>query len=162
MTVYHALWGKPKSLPLPHTCPWVPGFQGWGKCVFWTLELMATPINLASHVKVGNALHQSHSVQSHGPERAHQNNERSWRSSRTNRRPSRQFWVDWVAVFAFYVGQTPFWMGSLTFIFTLSLELRTRSQCQRSHVQGFSLFNFLTSKIPPHTHYCINSTFLEL
>ena len=70
------------------------GFRVWGKFVFWTLELTDTPTNLANQAKVGHALDQSRSVQSRGPERAHQNNEPSWRSSRTDRRLSRQFWDD--------------------------------------------------------------------
>ena len=70
------------------------GFRVWGKFVFWTLELTDTPSNLANQVKVGHALDQSRSVQSRGPERAHQNNEPSWRSSRSDRRLSRQFWDD--------------------------------------------------------------------
>ena len=70
------------------------GFRVWGKFVFRTLELTDTPTNLANQVKIGHALDQSRSVQSRGPERAHQNNEPSWRSSRTDRRLSRQFWVD--------------------------------------------------------------------
>ena len=53
------------------------GFRVWGKFVFWTLELTDTPTNLANQVKVGHALDQSRSVQSRGPERAHQNNEPS-------------------------------------------------------------------------------------
>ena len=55
------------------------------------LELTDTPTNLANQVKVGHALDQSRSVQSRGPERAHQNNGPSWRSSQTDRRLSRQF-----------------------------------------------------------------------
>ena len=47
-------------------------FRVWGKFVFRTLELTDTPINLANRVKVRHALDQSHSVQSRGPERAHQ------------------------------------------------------------------------------------------
>ena len=70
------------------------GFRVWGKFVFRTLELTDTPTNLANQVKVGHALDQSRSVQSRGPEKAHQNNEPSWRSSRTDRRLSRQFWDD--------------------------------------------------------------------
>ena len=70
------------------------GFRVWGKFVFRTLELTDTPTNLANQVKVGHALDQSRSVQSRGPERAHQNNEPSWRSSRADRRLSRQFWDD--------------------------------------------------------------------
>ena len=70
------------------------GFRVWGKFVFRTLELTDTPTNLANQVKVGHALGQSRSVQLRGPERAHQNNEPSWRSSRTDRRLSRQFWDD--------------------------------------------------------------------
>ena len=70
------------------------GFRVWGKFVFRTLELTDTPTNLANQVKVGHALDQSRSVQSRGPERAHQNNEPSWRSLRTDRRLSRQFWDD--------------------------------------------------------------------
>ena len=73
-------------------------------------------------IKVGHALDQSHSVQLRGPERVHQNNLQSWRSSRTNRRLSRQFWEDWVTVFAFYVwdkNKNPFWM----FFFYISLCL---------------------------------------
>ena len=70
------------------------GFRVWGKFVFRTLELTDTPTNLVNQVKVGHALHQSRSVQSRGPERAHQNNEPSWRWSRTDRRLSRQFWDD--------------------------------------------------------------------
>ena len=70
------------------------GFRVWGKFVFRTLELTDTPTNLANQVKVGHALNQSRSVQLRGPERAHQNNEPSWRSSRTDRRLSRQFWTD--------------------------------------------------------------------
>ena len=65
------------------------GFRVWGKSVFRTLELTDTPTNLANEVKVGHALDQSRSVQSRGPERAHQNNEPSWRLSRTDRRFSR-------------------------------------------------------------------------
>ena len=68
------------------------GFRVWGKFVFRTLELTDTPTNLANQVKVDHALDQSRSVQSCGPnERAHQNNEPSWRSSRTDRRFSRPF-----------------------------------------------------------------------
>ena len=70
------------------------GFRVWGKFVFRTLELTDTPTNLANEVTVGHALDQSRSVQSRGPERAHQNNEPSWWSSRTDRRLSRQFWDD--------------------------------------------------------------------
>ena len=70
------------------------GFRVWGKFVFRTLELTDTPTNLANQVKVGHALDQSRSVQSRGPERAHQNNEPSWRSLRTDHRLSRQFWDD--------------------------------------------------------------------
>ena len=60
-------------------------FRVWGKFVVRTLELMDTPTNLANHVKVGHALDQSHSAQSRGPERAHQNNAQSWQSSRKDR-----------------------------------------------------------------------------
>ena len=70
------------------------GFRAWGKFVFRTLELTDTPTNLANQVKAGHALGQSRSVQSRGPGRAQQNNEPSWRSSRTDRRLSRQFWDD--------------------------------------------------------------------
>ena len=73
------------------------GFRVWGKFVFWTLELTDTPTNLANQVKVGHALDQSRS------ERAHQNNEPSWRSLRTDRRLSRQFWDDELTVFTFKV-----------------------------------------------------------
>ena len=55
----------------------VQGFRVWGKFVFRPLELTDTPTNLANQVKVGHALVQSRSVQSRGPERAHQNNEPS-------------------------------------------------------------------------------------
>ena len=48
----------------------------WGKFVFRTLELTDTSTNLANQVKVGHALDQSRSVQSRGPERTHQNNDR--------------------------------------------------------------------------------------
>ena len=61
-------------------------FRVCEKFVFRTLELTDTPTNLANQVKVGHAIDQSRSVQSRGPERAHQNNEPSWRSSRTDRR----------------------------------------------------------------------------
>ena len=60
------------------------GFRVWGKFVFRTLELTATPTNLTNQVKVGHALDQSRSVQLREPETAHQNNAQSWRSSRTN------------------------------------------------------------------------------
>ena len=70
------------------------GFRVWGKFVFRTLEHTDTPTNLANQVKVGHTLDQSRSVQSRGPERAHQNNKPSWRSSKTDRRLSRQFWDD--------------------------------------------------------------------
>ena len=59
------------------------GFRVWGKFVFRTLELTNTPINLANQIKVGHALDQSRNGRSRGPERAHQNNAQSWRSSRT-------------------------------------------------------------------------------
>ena len=58
---------------LPHTCPWFPVFWGVGKICIRTLELMDTPTNLKSQVKVGHTLDQSHCVQSRGPERVHQN-----------------------------------------------------------------------------------------
>ena len=64
---------------------------------FETLELTDAPTNLAKWVKAGHTLKQSRNVQyvqSRGPERAQQNNEQSWRSSRTDRRLSRQFWED--------------------------------------------------------------------
>ena len=70
------------------------GFRVWGKFVFRTLELTDTPTNLADQVKVGHALDQSRTVQSRRPGRAHQNNQPSWRSSRTDRRLSSQFWDD--------------------------------------------------------------------
>ena len=79
---------------IPHIAREFQGFRVWGKFVFRTLELMDTPTNLANQVKVDHALDQSRSVQSRGPERAHQNNEPSWRSSRTDRRLSRQFCDD--------------------------------------------------------------------
>ena len=41
------------------------------------MELTDTPTNLAYQVKVGHALDQSRSVQTRGPERAHQNNAQS-------------------------------------------------------------------------------------
>ena len=70
------------------------GFRLWGWFVFRTLELMDTPTNLANQIKVGHALDQSRSVQSRGPERAHQNNEPSWQSSRADHRLFRPFWDD--------------------------------------------------------------------
>ena len=70
------------------------GFRVWGKFVFRMLELTDTPTNLANQVKVGHAHDQSRSVQSRRPERAHQNNEPSWRSSKADRRLPRQFWDD--------------------------------------------------------------------
>ena len=51
-------------------------------------------VYLAYHVKLGHTLNQSCSVQSHRPERAHQNNELSWQSSRTNHWLLRLFWKD--------------------------------------------------------------------
>ena len=47
-------------------------FRVWGKFVFRMLELTDTSTNSNSQVKVGHALDQSRSVQSRGPERAHQ------------------------------------------------------------------------------------------
>ena len=58
------------------------GFRVWGKFVFQTLELMATPTNLANQVKVGRVLDQSCSVQLRGPDRAHHNNAQLWWLSR--------------------------------------------------------------------------------
>ena len=49
------------------------GLRMWGKFVFRTLELTATPTNLANRIKVGYAIDKSRSVQSCGPDRAHQN-----------------------------------------------------------------------------------------
>ena len=73
------------------------GFRMWGKFVFRMLELTDTPTNLANQVKVGHAVDQSRSVQSRGPERAHQNNEPSWPSSKTDRRLLRQFeTINWL------------------------------------------------------------------
>ena len=73
------------------------GFRVWGKFVFRTLELTDTPTNLTNQVKIGHALDQSRSVQSRGPKRAHQNNEPSWRSSRTDRRFRGSFeTIDWL------------------------------------------------------------------
>ena len=70
----------------PVTCWFYPtlarefhGFKVWGKFVFRMLELTYTPTNFTNQVKVGHALDQSRSVQSCGPERAHQNNEQSRR-----------------------------------------------------------------------------------
>ena len=39
------------------------GFRVWRKFVFWMLELMDTPTNLANQFKVGHALDQSCGVQ---------------------------------------------------------------------------------------------------
>ena len=80
------------------------GFRVWGKFVFRTLELTDKPTNLANQVKVGHAVDQSRSVQSRGPERAHQNNDPSWRSSRTVRWLSSHFLDDWLAKFTFECG----------------------------------------------------------
>ena len=44
----------------------------WGKIVFRKLELTASPTNLANQVILDHALDQSHSVQTRGPEGAHQ------------------------------------------------------------------------------------------
>ena len=57
----------------------------WEKGVFRMLELMATAINFANQVKVGNTLDQSHNIKSHELERAHQNKELSWQLLRTLR-----------------------------------------------------------------------------
>ena len=92
---------KPESLHYPTLTREFQGFRVWGKFVFRTLELTDTPTNLANQVKVGHALDQSRSVQSRGPESAHQNNEPSWRSSRADRRLSRQFLNDWLVAFTF-------------------------------------------------------------
>ena len=67
-------------------------FRVWGKFGFRTMDLTDTPTNLANQDKVGHALDQSRSVQSRGPERAHQNNAQSWWLSMIDRRLSRQFW----------------------------------------------------------------------
>ena len=77
------------------------GFRVWEKFVFRMLEFTDTPTNLANQVKVGHALDHSRSVQSCRPERAHQNNAKSWRSSTTDRRLLRHFWENKVAVLAF-------------------------------------------------------------
>ena len=69
-TVYFCKLGNLDYHTLAHE---FQGFRVWGKFVFRTLELMDTPTNLANQVKVGHALDQSCSVQSRGPERAHQN-----------------------------------------------------------------------------------------
>ena len=47
------------------------------KNLFRTLKLTVTSTSLANQVKLGHAVDQSRSVQSHGPERTHQNNELS-------------------------------------------------------------------------------------
>ena len=103
------------------------GFRVWGKFVFPTLEHTVTPTNLANQVKIGHALDQSRSVQKRRPERAHQNNEPSWRSSR-NFRDSFET-INWLYLL-FRCGiktKDPFWMASLTLIFIRSVELRTHS-----------------------------------
>ena len=119
----------------------------WGKFLPRTLELTDVPTNLASQVIVGHAHDQSRSVQSRGPERAHQNNGQSSWWLRTDRRLSRQFWKDLVAALTFKVwdnNKKLFWMYPLTMIFTRSVELGTQpanwsreDQCQRSHAHGF-------------------------
>ena len=93
--VYGFIHGEQNSIALYVICYYeFQGFRVLGKFVFRTLELTDTPTNLANHVKVGHALDQSRSVQSRGPERAHQTNKHSWRSSMTDRQLSRQFWED--------------------------------------------------------------------
>ena len=85
------------------------------------------------------------------PERAYQNNAQSRRSSRTNRQLSRQFWEDLVAVFAFLVwdkNKNPFWMGCLTLIFTLSVELRTHLA---SRVAQYQLTSWRSVSMKPCT-----------
>ena len=67
-------------------------FRVGGTFVFRPQELTHTPTNLANQVKVGHAVDQSRSVHSRGYERKHQNNVLSWRSWRTGRRLSKQFW----------------------------------------------------------------------
>ena len=63
----------------------VVGMGGYGDFnpEWASLELTDTPINLANQIKVGHSLDQWRNGQSPGPERAHQNNAQSWRSSRT-------------------------------------------------------------------------------
>ena len=71
-----------RALVYPTLAREFQGFRVWGKFVFQMLELTDTPTNLANQVKVCHAVDQSRSVQLCGPERAHQNNEPSWRSPR--------------------------------------------------------------------------------
>ena len=93
MSVWNALFFVGCIWCFPTLAREFQGFNVWGKFVFRTLELMVTPTNLAKQVKVGHTLDQSHSVQSRGPERARQSNAQSWRSQRTNRRLSKEFWA---------------------------------------------------------------------
>ena len=120
------------------------GFRVWGNFLFRTLELTDTPNNLANQVKVGDALDQSRSVQSRGPERGHQNNEPSRRS------PTFETVLRWLYLL-FKCGiktKTHFeWLlwhwsslGQLNLEPTRPLQSANwprEDQCQRSHAHGF-------------------------
>ena len=133
-------------------------FRVWGKFIFRTLELMDTPTNL---VKVGHALDQSCSVQSRGPERAHQNSRHGERRGQI---------VDFETVLRGLIGciyilsgiktKTHFeWLlwhwpslGQLNFEPTRPRALPSANwpredQCQRSHAHGFSLYKSLSEPI---------------
>ena len=83
---------------------------------FRTLEIAATPTNVANQVKLGHAPCQSHSVQSPGPEITHQ---RWWALKAIVDNIFAFFeavWVDYVAIFVCDKNNTQFWMSYLTMI----------------------------------------------
>ena len=132
------------------------GFRVWGKFVFRTLELTDTPTNLANQVKVGHALDQSRSVQSRWPEGA--SAPKQWAVMAIVEGRSSTFETInrlYLLLKVWDKNKNPFWMASLTLIFTRSVELRTHKavrpsglqsvnwpredQCHRSHADGFLL-----------------------
>ena len=144
------------SVDYPTSAREFQGFRAWGKFVFWTLELTDTPTDLANQVKVGHALNQSHSVQSRGPERAHQtvSSHGDRRGQIAGFRDSFEK-INWLYLF-FKSGikiKTHFeWLlwhqsslGQLNFEPTRPLQSANwprEDQCQRSHAHGFLLWYF--------------------
>ena len=98
----------------PHTCPWVQCLGFGVQCHFecWNSRPRLPRL-------LGHAHDQSHSVKSHGPAKAYQNDDKSlpFEANLSELRCFICFIYEWDE------NRNPFWMVSLILIFTLPVEL---------------------------------------
>ena len=147
-----------KSLKFDEYMQWYECTHGFKLPDIWCVGFWINSVNLHLTAKRNTktfsfSLIEKHKIQSRGPEKAHQNNgDRRGHIADFRNNFERVNWL----VFLFKCGvknENPFWMASLTPIFTRSVELRTyeavrpsgmesanwppEDQCQRNQAHCF-------------------------